>query len=192
VTISAEQKDPLFHGHVNRPGVFLFAYVLGGIVVIVMFVLLAEYVFFWAEQNEKVTTRQVVFESYFMEAGDTYLVSSDDLLFEVSGKWKDMDSLKYVCEKRPAITVFSKPMKSKRAGEYYSVKAIYDDEECLLSFEEASRLHIAKTWPLMLFPLTFTVIFALLFAGTIIVGRNPSRYSKRIVRLLFKDGYIKY
>lgn len=191
MTISSKQKDPLFHGHVNRPGEFLFIYIMVGIVVVVIFVLLAKYVFFWAEQDEKVTSRQIVFESYFIDSGDTYLVSSDDLLFEVSGKWQDLDSLKYVFEKSATITVFSKPMKSKKVGEYYSVKALYDGEECLLSFEEASKLHIAKTWPLMLFPLTFTLIWALLFAGTIIVGRNPSRYSKRIVRLLFKDGYIK-
>ena len=189
MTISTK-KDPLFHGHVNRPGEFLFIYIMGGIVAVVIFVLLAKYVFFWAEQDEKVTSRQIVFESYFIDSGDTYLVSSDDLLFEVSGKWQDLDSLKYVFEKSATITVFSKPMKSKNTGEYYSIKALYDGEECLLSFEEASKLHIAKTWPLMLFPLTFTLIWALLFAGTIIVGRNPSRYSKRIVRLLFKDGYI--
>ena len=190
MTIST-QKDPLFHGHVKRPGEFLFIYIMGGIVAIVIFLLLAKYVFFWAEQNEKVTSRQIVFESYFIDSGDTYLVSSNDLLFEVSGTWQDLDSLKYVFEKSATITVFSKPMKSKKTGEYYSVKALYDGEECLLSFEEASKLHIAKTWPLMLFPLTFTVIWALLIAGSIIVGRNPSRYSKRIVRLLFKDGYIK-
>ena len=94
VTISSKQKVPLFHGHVNRPGEFLFIYIMGGIVAVVIFVLLAKYVFFWAEQDEKVTSRQIVFESSFIDSGDTYRVSSDDLLFEVSGKWQYLDSLK--------------------------------------------------------------------------------------------------
>ena len=187
-----DSTDPLFHGHVVRPVEFLVAYILGGIVIAALAVLVARYVFFWTEQNEKVSEQQVIFESYSINGEDTRLVSSDNQLFEVSGSWQDADSLERICGGGRTITVFSKAMKSKGEGDFYSVKALYDGEECLLSFEEANKLHIAKTWPMMLFPLAFVVIWGLLFAGTIIVGRNPSHYSKFVVRLLFRDGYIRY
>ena len=31
-----------------------------------------------------------------------------------------------------------------------------------------------------------------LVAFSIIIGRNPKRFSKRVIRLFFKDGYVKY
>ena len=36
------------------------------------------------------------------------------------------------------------------------------------------------------------IFSALFFAFSVVVGRNPKKYSKRIQRFFFKDGYLRY
>ena len=45
---------------------------------------------------------------------------------------------------------------------------------------------------MILLPIAFAVIWGVLVVGSIIVGRDPKKYGKRIVRLFFKDGYVRY
>lgn len=184
--------DPIFHGHVIDPAVFMILYVLIGIVITVLAILLAHYVFFWADKNASTLEQQVVFESFSFEGSDTRLLSSDKQIYRISGRWQEKESLEYICSRGDAITVFSKVMNSDKEGSFYSVKALYSANNCLLSFEEANHMHIYVTWPAMLVPAVLAIMWALFIAGSIKVGRNPSRYSKRVVRLFFKDGYIRY
>ena len=195
MAVFGKQKNdwgPIFHGHVIDPAVFMIIYVLIGIVITVLAILLARHVFFWADKNASTLEQQVVFESFSFEGSDTRLLSSDKQIYRISGKWQEKESLEYICSRGDAITVFSQVMNSDKEGSFYSVKALYSGNNCLLSFEEANHMHIYVTWPVMLVPAVLAIMWALFIAGSIKVGRNPSRYSKRVIRLFFKDGYIRY
>ena len=62
----------------------------------------------------------------------------------------------------------------------------------LLSFDETNRWHQEEYWPLIFFPVIFAIVWGAFVAGSIIVGRNPKKFSKKVIKLFFKDGYVKY
>ena len=74
----------------------------------------------------------------------------------------------------------------------HSIKAILNGDAYLLSFDETNRWHQEEYWPLLFFPIVFAIVWGAYVAGSIIVGRNPKKFSKKVIKLFFKDGYVKY
>ena len=63
-------------------------------------------------------------------------------------------------------------------------------DTALLTFEDSQRLHQYEYWLLIPFMGLFTLLWAVFVVFSIRVGRHPERYSKRVIRLFFKEGYV--
>ena len=102
------------------------------------------------------------------------------------------EKIKSMCDGKAVLTVCVRGRTSEESGKYYSVKAVFHDGEWLFGFDDANRLRREHSKPVMIISSAIGVLLIAYIAGTIIVGRNPRKFGKKIVALFFKDGYIRY
>ena len=122
------------------------------------------------------------------------MTSTDNKLYKIRfiGEGFNFDKIKSVCDGKTLLTTYSKEVTPDDADDYYAIKAIRYENSDLLSFDETNRWHQEEYWPLLFFPIVFAIVWGASVAGSIIVGRNPKKYSKKVIKLFFKDGYVKY
>ena len=75
---------------------------------------------------------------------------------------------------------------------YYSLAAILNGDTYILSVDEINSMHRQAVFPVMLIAIAMVIVWAALFVATIVVGRDPKKYGKKIVGLFFKEGYVKF
>lgn len=136
--------------------------------------------------------QQIVFISFAAEHGEITLTSSEGFPYKIdTGKNFDGEKLRSICDGNTPVTVYSKKITPTDAEPYYFVGAIFCKDRVLWSFAEINRRH-AENMRLALLLIGFlTVLWTVIMIMTVIVGRNPKKFGKKIVRLFFKDGYIR-
>ena len=75
-------------------------------------------------------------------------------------------------------------------GQYDFYRDLSVGDTVLFSFEDNQRLRQNEYWPLIPFIVGFILLWWVYIFFSIRVGRNPERYSKKVIRLFFKDGYV--
>ena len=121
-------------------------------------------------------------------------MSSDNKLYKIRFMDNGFDSteIKAISDGKTIVTTYSKEVTPDYEEDYYSIKAILKGDAYLLSFDETNRWHQEEHWPLLFFPIVFAIAWGAYIAGSIIVGRNPKKFSQKVIKLFFKDGYVKY
>jgi len=186
-------KGDIFNGNVQDVFGFMFAYISVGVLILVFAGFMAWEVFLTPCSVENTVEQQVSFESYAVEWGKIELVSSEDRIysFVIMGKNYDTERIKALCDGKTVYTVYTKEITTDDGEDVYLVKAIKHEDSYILSFEESNASHRQEYWPLLLFPLGFALIWGVYVFFSIKVGRNPQKYSKKVIRLFFRDGYVK-
>ena len=185
--------NDLFKGHVKDPAAFIVIYAT--LTIVLLFVLVfAGYEIYAPCNAENTTMEQISFQSFSESDGDILLISTKDEVYKIrfANDSINKEEIKALCDGQTVLTVYFETVRPKNHALYYSLKAILHDDVPLLSFEETNRLHIKEYRPLLLFILGALALWAVYIVGSIIVGRNPQKYGKKIVRLFFKDGYVYY
>lgn len=187
-------KNDIFNGNVLDAGGFIFVYIMISVVIVVFAAFLVWYVFFSGSTADNTIEQQTTFESYVIDNNEITFTSSDNYTYKVDfiGEQLSNERLESMCDGKTVVTTYSKKITPDDEDAYYVIKAIRIDDTYLLSFEETNSLHVQEYWKLLLFPAIFAIVWAIYVVGSIVVGRNPKKYSKNIVRLFFKDGYVKY
>ncbi len=191
-SVRKSKADP-FNGHVKDPGGFIAAFVIATLVIVSL-----AGVFLWDSFHkftpENTIKHTVSFDSYTVSDGDIILNHSGNERFEINhaGDFKIVPMLDSIFDGKTTVTVYSKKYTPDDEPEYYSVKAILRDSNYVLTFDETRELNKQAKLPLLWFPIIILAAWFGVAACTVIVGRNPKKFGKRIVRLFFKDGYINY
>lgn len=187
----------VFNGHVDG-GVGLFvSYVAVSLLFVGMLAYFTCCVYYMPATESNTTRHEVVFESWdgndeilYLHAAST--TAEEELLYHLrflDGQ-VDVDAIKAICDGQTAVTVYVERNKPKVKDAYYDIKAMAVGDTFLHTFEESQRLHEAECWPLIPVMGGFAVLWAVYCALSIKVGRNPERYSEKVIRLFFKDGYV--
>lgn len=186
-------KD-LFHGNIHNPGEFIFVYALMGIIILVLCVFTVKSVYFSPYTAENTVEQQVTFRSFKADGEDFVMYSTSGELYKIQFTDEQVESasIQAVCDRKTEFTVYSKKFTPSDMPEFYSVKAIYHGDTALFTFEEANRLNIREYAPIPWITIGIAFAWAAYIALSIKVGRNPKKYGKKIVRLFFKDSYVKY
>ena len=144
--------------------------------------------------EENTIRQQVVFSSCFTEDNALIIKSNENKVYKVFNLNDDekIESIKSFCDGKTEIEVYSIEQSGTKSGDYYLVKAIKVKEVSILSFDETNELHKMNSLPLVYMLAGFNVLWILFVIFSIKIGRNPRKYSKKIVRLFFKDGYVNY
>ncbi len=186
-------KGDIFNGNVEDVFGFMFAYISVSVLILIMAAFIMWYVFLSPYSVENTAEQQVSFVSCTVEKHVIRLSTSDDRIYSVSvmGKEYDTDRITTLCNGKTVYTVYVKEVTSDDGEDYYSVKAIKHENSYVLSFEENNARHRQEYWPLLFFPLGFALLWGAYIFFSIKVGRNPKKYSKKVIGLFFRDGYVK-
>ena len=192
--IIQKNKHDIFNGNVDDVFGFMFAYIMIGVVIVAFTIFLVWHIYGNPCTIDNTIEQKVSFTSCIAKDDEIVLTSTDNKLYKIRfiGEGFDSDEIKSVCDGKTVVTTYSKEVTPDDAGNYYAIKAIRYESTNLLSFDETNRWHQEEYWPLLFFPIVFAIVWGAYVAGSIIVGRNPKRFSKKVVKLFFKDGYVKY
>jgi hypothetical protein len=89
------------------------------------------------------------------------------------------------------MTVYVEEIFPDHEEPYFFVYAIEHHSNYLLSFDQTNAWHRKEYAPLIPITVVLLLLFASAIVGSIIVGRNPKKYKKWVVRLFFKDYSVK-
>ncbi len=189
--VKRKRKD-LFNGHVDDAGGLIFVYVLIGVIFAGFLGFIVAYVYFMPPTAEKCEQVEVVFDRW--DGNDTTLFlhpeeGMDCRIRDLDGS-VDLEPIKAICDGQTSVMVYVDLVKPDDEEPFYAVKALAAGDNYLFSFEDAQRLHQKGGLPLVLFAVGLTLLWAVFVFFSIRVGRNPDRYSKKVIRLFFKDGYV--
>jgi hypothetical protein len=164
------------------------------VLIVAFAIFLLWYIYFTPNTVANTVEQQVCFTSCIVEGNEIVLTSSDDKLYKIRfiGDGFDSSEIKAISDGKTLLTTYSKEVTPDDEDDYYSIKAIRYESTDLLSFDETNRWHQEEYWPLLFFPIVFAIVWGAYVAGSIIVGRNPKKFSKKVIKLFFKDGYVKY
>lgn len=190
---NVKPKVDIFNGHVNDATGFLIAY---GIMAVftVAFLIFAICIVYLPKTESNTTEQKVVFVSYEEFGEDVVLTTADNKIFKIQyvDEQFNGEKIEEICNGDAAVITYSEEVTPKDGDDYFALDAIKYNNNYILTFGETHRLYKQENFPVIIFAIVFVLAVFGLIIGTIIVGRNPQRYSKRVVRMFFKDGYIKY
>ncbi len=187
-----KNKNDIFNGNVYDTAGFLIAYIALGIFIIGFAVLMAFYVFA-PSTPENTVKQEIVFTSFEYE-GDIKLTSSDNITYRTD-YWNESHApfdITSLCDGKTKVTVYSVEATDKNNDSYHRIKALYHKGDPIITFEETNKLWVRTQWPILLIPIIMGILWGGYIAASIVVGRNPQKFGKKVVRLFFKDGYVMY
>ena len=187
-------KHDIFNGNVDDVFGFMFAYIMIGVVIVAFTIFLVWYIYGNPCTVDNTIEQEVSFTSFIAKDDEIVLRSSDNKLYKIRFMEDGFDStkIKAISDGKTVVKTYSKEVTPEDEENYYSIKAILLDDTYLLSFDETNRWHQEESWPLIFLPVIFAIVWGAYVAGSIIVGRNPKKFSKKVIKLFFKDGYVKY
>lgn len=180
--------DP-FQGHVDNPGEFLVAY---GLIAVLMPVLIIALLFFTSPTPMEDLTVVTTAVSYESEQKTDLVIYANDMELKIRGyrsTVSDPDAFLRSCAAGEQFTLGYSVIKDDDENiTGYSVKYIADAQGTVwITPEDAFRYQLRTTT--LLFT-GFEIVWLVFCAISIYVGRNPHKFSKKVVRLFFKDGYV--
>ena len=186
-------KLDLFNGNIHDAESFLLVYVILGILVIVC--LTVSVCIYCNTYSPKNTVKQEVLFSSFADEGDEIvLTSKDGEIYKIRffDDAFDASAIEQICNGKTTTTVYVEAISPDDEEPYFFVHAIEHHSNYLLSFDQTNTWHRKEYAPLIPITVVLLLLFASTIVGSVIVGRNPRKYKKWIVRLFFKDSYVKW
>ena len=186
-------KNDIFNGHVKDVTGFYVAYGLVSVLLVGAIVFLVCFIFIPKNVNNTVE-QTVTFISCDVKEDEVILTSADDNIYKIqyAAEQININGIKSICNGKSKVTTYSKEVTPDDEEDFYLIKAIKYNDSYLLSFEEESQLYIQESWPIVALFLFMFLIWVAFIVASIVVGRNPQKFSKKVVKMFFKDGYINY
>lgn len=190
-------KWDIFKGHVDSPEEMIFVGVL-------LFVItLALPIWFTYEAFDDVTENETI----SMEVQFTsYEIDNQTLLLKATNHVEEFELWNY--EKYDSV--FSNIITALEDNQQFKINVLILEEDNdepiryeiynmrdmngnnILSFDEVNRISNKNSLEIALFTLIFFFMWLGFCIGTVIVGRNPQKFSKRIQKLFFKEECLRY
>ena len=185
-------KNDIFNGNIKETGKFLFLYITVGIFAIGFLIFTICYTYIPSTPDNTLKQAISVVSCQIKNEG-IVLTSTDNERFIIrfAEKSFNIKEIQDICDGEKVITTYSVKFAPKHEESYYSLKAIEYNNEYLLSFDVTNKFHIQEYVPLVIAAAALCVVWGIFIIGSIIIGRNPKKFSKRVVRLFFKDEYIR-
>lgn len=186
-------KLDLFNGNIRDAESFLLVYVILGILVIVCLIF-ALYFTFTTYSPENTVKQEVLFSSFADEGDEIVLTSKDGEIYKIRffDDAFDASAIEKICNGKTTMTVYVEEISPDDEEPYFFVYAIARHNNYLLSFDQTNAWHRKEYAPLIPITVVLLLLFASAIVGSVIVGRNPKKYKKWVVRLFFKDYSVKW
>lgn len=183
--------DP-FKGHVAFPDSIVFLYVLiyalviGGCIICAVYMRPLTY--------RDLTYRQTAFSDYSVDGNDLILYAGqDEPYYKIVEYHKYCSNIDLVLNINRTIywKVYEKEYSDEDQQPYYLIKSLSDRSGNVVLSLDSSSSHDRKEMLVVaaLWGIPF-LLWTAYVAGSIIVGRNPGKYSKKVLKLFFKPGRV--
>ncbi len=186
------QKKDLFNGHIRNPWEFVIMYALVFLLTLIMIVLLIILVNRTYDETNT-TLKECCFVHYETDGKEYVFVSDKQELFKIDFALEDefASRLCALSDGKTPLSVYVREVTPENEKPYYGIEQIQTEDTIVLSFEQSRDFGWRSDgrWT-ALFIGGIIVLCWLMIAFSIIIGRNPSKYPRKIVRLFFKDGYV--
>ena len=189
---TVKPKADIFNGNVERAGEFIFIYLLIGVFFIGILV-------YFAIASAPKTAEDLEYKSLSFER---YEIQDENLLLYENGNLKsygipaykellsDADEFLELCENKTSFDI-GFIIFSGKDDPYYELESIIgNDGKIYLTMEDIHEYHWGDAWRFYLIFGGMTVVWFVFTALSIYVGRHPEKFSRRFIRLFFKDGYV--
>ncbi len=185
------KKDP-FNGHIRNPWEFVIAYALVFLLTLIMIVFLIVLVNRTYDETNT-TLIECCFVNYEMDGKEYVFISDKQERFKIEFALEDefASRLCALSDGKAPLSVYVREVTPENEKPYYGIEQIQVGESIVLSFDQSRELGWRSDgrWT-ALFIGVIIVICWLMIVFSVIIGRNPSKYPRKIVRLFFKDGYV--
>ena len=184
----------VFNGHVEGGAGLIVVYIGVTLLFLALLGWLVADVYLIPPSPEEDERMEVVFDRASVRGDCLYLYPADESMESFQIRHLDglveLDPIKAVCDGTTVVTVYADHTKPKNEDPYYLVEAVMVGDTVLFSFEDNQRLRQNEYWSLIPFIGGFILLWSVFIFFSIRVGRNPERYSKKVIRFFFKDGYV--
>jgi len=186
-------KLDLFNGNIYDAESLLLVYVILGVLAIV-FLAVSVCVYCNTYSPKNTVEQQVVFSSFADEGDEIILTSKDGEIYKIRffDDAFDASAIEQICNGKTTMTVYVEEISPDDEEPYFFVYAIARHNNYLLSFDQTNAWHRQEYAPLIPISVAFLLLFASTIVGSVVVGRNPRKYKKWVVRLFFKDSHVKW
>lgn len=184
------EKD-IFNGNVQGASGFILVFVILAVCGVMLNGLFC-YLVFSPKTESNTDMTEARFTSCYQANGMISLRSTDNEYYRLSYSDEYFSKISALCDGEKLLTVYSNKVNSDSGNDYYSIEAIKYNGEFILSFEETYKIQVKLGIPLLIIGLIFDLLIVGFICTVIIVGRNPRKFSKKTVRLFFKEGHIQY
>lgn len=190
---SVKMKTDIFNGNVENPGEYIFGYSLIGLLCIGIIIFFAIFSMPKDEGDLKYTI--VNFQRCEVQRESLHLyVENDSIYYEITSYTELLNDYKSIISQCESGATFEVGYIFYDAEEspHYSVASVVEKGGAVHLTLEAYNEHRSKgVWDFYLLFGGIAVLWFAIVAISIYVGRHPERFSRRFVRLFFKEGYIK-
>ena len=161
---------------------------------LIVCLIFALYFTFTTYSPENTVKQEVLFSSFADEGDEIVLTSKDGEIYKIRffDDSFDASAIEKICNGKTTMTVYVEEISPDDEEPYFFVYAIARHSNYLLSFDQTNTWHRKEYAPLIPITVVLLLLFASAIAGSIIVGRNPRKYKKWVVRLFFKDSHVKW
>lgn len=186
-------KFDLFHGNVNHAESLLGGYIAVFVLCLGFLVFFVCYTFFMPCTEENTLEHTVIFASCRASSREVVLTAVDGQRYVIRFTHEGFpyEPIGAVCDGKTAVTCYSVAVTPEGEAPYYSLKALVCNGDYLLNFEQTNRLHSREYWPGIAFAGALCLLWVAYGACAVTVGRNPEKYSAAVIRLFFKEGYLR-
>lgn len=193
ISKAKRSKLDLFNGNIYDAESLFVGYVIIAIVGIA-FLIFSVCVYCNTYSPKNTVKQEVLFSSFADEGDEIVLTSKDEEIYKIRffDNAFDASAIEQICNGKTTMTVYVEEISPDDEEPYFFVYAIARHNNYLLSFDQTNAWHRKEYAPLIPISVVFVLLFASMIVGSVIVGRNPRKYKKWVVRLFFKDSSVKW
>lgn len=193
IPIVDRDDKSIFKGNVDDAEGFTVIFAMLVIAAIGILVLAADMVYFTPKDSDDVLSADLSFISCELQDDTLVMTSLDNKIYKIRyvDDEVDIEQIKSFCDQKSILTVRYEE-KTPKGEPYNSILAISQGEKDILTFEDSRRLNRGAYWPIMIFAGIGSGLLLFYVVGAIIVGRNPKKYGKRVVKFFFKEEYVNW
>lgn len=186
-------KLDLFNGNIYDAEFLFVGYVIIAIVGIA-FLIFSVCVYCNTYSPKNTVKQEVLFSSFADEGDEIILTSKDGEIYKIRffDETFDASAIEKICNGKTTMTVYVEEISPDDEEPYFFVYAIEHHSNYLLSFDQTNAWNRKEYAPLIPITVVLLLLFASAIVGSVIVGRNPKKYKKWVVRLFFKDSHVKW
>ena len=187
--IPRSAKKDIFNNHVDEPQSFVLIF----IILAVFFPLMTIGVISFAtpDSREDFSERFITVESYETSEGDLYIYDSNDIEYRVYNYDDLIDNSPELISKLSrgsSVGLLIKPIDSDE--DRYSVSDIKVNGKSYLTFDKWHENQVQNFIFITAILVAVNLMIFFFIGGSIYVGRNPHKFSDRVLHLFFRPGTI--